>query len=263
MLEMERFFPAPRELGRSARREISTLFRRSGITMAAVRVDPGRHGFTPSADLNLVLDRLSVAAELVRELDCSLLLIDSGLLPPLPPERTIKPEISPGLAGALIIPEPEPRAEPPPFRPDPVLEGSVQTAMRELCALCDRWGVRAGLSTSLSPHAALEAVLRQVDCPMFGVDLDPVSVLRDDWDLDRVLSVHSKRLTHVTFRDATVGQDRRTRPAVPGRGDADLQALLAKLEAADYRGWVTLDVTELVDRASGVAAGAKLLERQP
>ncbi|MDB5300253.1 MAG: hypothetical protein JWO87_1916, partial [Phycisphaerales bacterium] len=39
--------------------------------------------------------------------------------------------------------------------------------------------------------------------------------------------------------------------------DTDWGSLLANLDAADYRGWITIDPTELPDRNAAAVAGRK------
>jgi sugar phosphate isomerase/epimerase len=57
------------------------------------------------------------------------------------------------------------------------------------------------------------------------------------------------------------GADRRTQPAVIGRGDVSWDALLSDLGAAGYRGWITIDPTELTDRLTAAKAGLTRLRK--
>jgi sugar phosphate isomerase/epimerase len=131
----------------------------------------------------------------------------------------------------------------------------VDSALLDLGSRADRLGVTVAFRSDLSSFAALDRVLRAASCPWFGVDLDPVSVLRDEWSLDEILSTFGPSIRHVHARDAVVGADRRTRPAVIGQGSTDWSQLLASLDDAGYRGWITIDPIELPDRASGATSG--------
>jgi sugar phosphate isomerase/epimerase len=119
--------------------------------------------------------------------------------------------------------------------------------------------------SDLSSFAALDRALRRADCPWFGVDLDPVAVLRDAWDVDEVFSRLGGQVRHVLGRDATRGADRRTKPAVVGKGGTDWPKLLSNLDEAGYSGWITVAPIELTDRQSGATQArehlAKLIAR--
>jgi sugar phosphate isomerase/epimerase len=91
------------------------------------------------------------------------------------------------------------------------------------------------------------------------VNLDPVSILRDGWELDQVFAQLGPLVRHVRGRDAVAGADKRTKPAAIGRGDTKWDHLLANLEAADFHGWITLDPGDLNDRPAAALAGLKYL----
>jgi sugar phosphate isomerase/epimerase len=111
----------------------------------------------------------------------------------------------------------------------------------------------------LSSVASLEAALRGANCPWFGVDLDPVALLRDEWTLDETLSALGPLIRHVRARDALIGMDRRTRPAPIGAGATDWPRLLADLDSAGFHGWFTVDPTELPNRTDAASAGLAAL----
>src|SRR6185312_15533960 len=118
-----------------------------------------------------------------------LVCIDMGPLPAAPTTERAKPKINPEHAGLILLPEsvtqgppPEPVQTAPP--PDPAFVAQVNSALAELGRRADRYGVVLALRTELASFASLAWVLRQANCPWFGVDLDPASVLRDAWNLD-------------------------------------------------------------------------------
>ena len=55
------------------------------------------------------------------------------------------------------------------------------------------------------------------------------------------------------------GADRQTKPAVVGKGNIDWPALLARLDAAGYSGWVTIDPIDLPNPRAAAAAARKAL----
>ena len=114
------------------------------------------------------------------------------------------------------------------------------------------------MRSELSSLAALARTLAAARCPWFGVDLDPVSVLRDHWDLDQTFSAIGPLVRHVRGRDAVAGADRRTKPTPVGRGDTKWDHLLSNLDGADYHGWITVDPSDLPDRPAAATAGLKV-----
>src|SRR6202011_874310 len=108
--------------------------------------------------------------------------------------------------------------------------------------------------------ASLAKVLRQADCPWFGIDLDPVALLRDEWELDDLFSRLGPLVRHVRGRDAMVGAERRTKPTPIGQGGVSWEKILANLDEAGYRGWITVDPVDLTDRLSAAAAGVSHLQ---
>jgi sugar phosphate isomerase/epimerase len=135
----------------------------------------------------------------------------------------------------------------------------VQSALSEIGSRADRYSVTVALGSSLSSFASLHEALTAVRCPWFGLDLDPVAILRDDWSMDEIFSTLGPLVRHVRARDAAVGPDRRTKPMVIGGGDTKWSQLLQALDDANYNGFITLDPTELSERASAAIAGAKYL----
>ncbi|HEY2584363.1 MAG TPA: TIM barrel protein [Tepidisphaeraceae bacterium] len=113
--------------------------------------------------------------------------------------------------------------------------------------------------SELSSFASLELALRQAACPWFGVDLDPVALLRDEWEADEFFSRLGPLVRHVRARDAVGGAGRRTKPAVVGQGSVPWEAVLGNLDQTGYQGWMTLDPVELTDRVGAAVAGVKYL----
>jgi sugar phosphate isomerase/epimerase len=185
--------------------------------------------------------------------------VDLGPLPEPARTATAKPKVDPAAAGLIIIPTAAEvqavNAPEPEVKGDPGFESSVDAALAELGRRADRYGAMVALRSELSSFAALERALRAADCPWFGVDLDPVAVLRDRWEVDEVFSRVGPLIRHVRARDAVAGQDRRTKPAVIGAGDTNWGQLLALLDEAGYTGWLAVDPLELADRTAAARQG--------
>lgn len=248
----------------SARRELRHLFAAQSQQLTAIRADLGAPGFGPGADVDRLLHRLGRLMESAKSFEAPLICLDIGRLPPAPRTEPPKLAIPAAAAGAIIIPEMNPpQSAVAPAHPsgDPALEAQVLEGLVELGRRADRVSVVVALRSELAPLADLAGVLRKVDCPWFGVDLDPVALLHDDWDLDRAFSALGPDIRHVRGRDAVRGVDRRTRPATIGQGDTDWPQLLADLDAAGYHGWLTIDSMDLPDRVGAAAAGLAALKK--
>ena len=250
------------ELSASGRREFRRLLAAEAQTLVAVQCDLGAKGLGPGADVERALAHVDRAMEVAAELGARCACVELGPLPPAPARAKPKPTVTPQQAGLIILPSTAPApAEPAAPPPDPAIVSQVNAALAELCARADRYRVTVALSSSLSSFASLHEVMRAVACPWFGVDLDPTAILRDEWDSDEVFSALGPLLRHVRARDAVLGADRRTRPAVVGIGAVDWPRLVASLDEAGYRGFVTVDPTELPDRTAAAIAAREHLSK--
>ena len=247
-------------LSGSGRREFRHVLSAQDRQLVGVRVDLGVKGFGPGADVDRLLSQFKTVMEAATALVAPLIVAEIGPLPEPPADAPPRPVVTPEQAGRILLPSfAEPAAAPPPVPLDPVFAAAVDTALAELGAMADRFSVIVAMRSELSSLAALDRSLRAARCPWFGVDLDPVSILRDAWDVDQTFSRLGHHVRHVRGRDAVAGADRRTKPAPIGRGDTKWDHLLADLDGADYQGWVTLDPSDLPDRTAAAGSGLKYL----
>ena len=245
----------------SGRRDFRRMLSAQDQQLAGLRMDCGPKGLGIGADVDLVISRADKAMEAAAGLGSPLLCLEVGLLPE--PQRVAAPRapISQSAAGIILLPEPTPApVQPPTPPPDPALVSQVDDALREIGRRADRYNVMVALRSDLSSYAAIERAIRAADCPWIGLDFDPSLALRDDWALDEIFSRLGSWIRHVRARDAIAGTDRRTRPAVVGQGSVDWSAVLGNLDSADYRGWITVDPTDLVNRSAAAADARKFLE---
>jgi sugar phosphate isomerase/epimerase len=250
------------DLSATGQREFRHLLSSQDCQLAGLRVDLGNKGFSPGADVDRLLSQLEDVMQAAAALGAGLICIEAGPLPPPPRKKKPKPRITPDEAGLILIPtiEPEPVEiidEPP---ADLAFAGQVDAAMAELGAKADRYNVMIAFRTELASFAALDRTLSAARCPWFGVDLDPVAVLRDAWPVDEIFSQLGTLIRHVRGRDAICGADRRTKPAPIGRGDTKWDEMLSNLEGAGYHGWISLDSIDLADRVAAAVAGLKYLK---
>jgi sugar phosphate isomerase/epimerase len=253
-------------LSTSGLREFRHMLGSHDQPLVSLSLDLGAKGVGPGADVDLQLTRLDQAMQTAKALGAGALCVEIGPLPPPPTAAKPKPRINPDMTGAILLPTfsaaPAPEttnlAEIPPVV-DPNFFAQVDAALADLGQRADRYSVVLALRSELASFAALERALRQANCPWFGVDLDPPGLLVDAWEMDELFSRLGPLVRHVRARDAVRGADRRTKPAIIGRGSVDWPALLAGLDATGYNGWITLDPTDLPDRPAAATAGRETL----
>jgi sugar phosphate isomerase/epimerase len=253
------------DLSGSGRREFRHMISASNVRLVGLTADLGAKGLGPGADVDRILARLDKLLEAAKGLESPLVCVDLGPLPPPPRDDRPKPKITAEMAGLLVLPDssalvavPAPESTnlsriPPAV--DPTFTAQVDAALADLGQRADRYGVTVALRSGLAGFGSLERALRAAHCPWFGVDLDPASMLGDEWRDDEIFSRLGPQVRHVRGHDASAGADHRTKPAIVGQGDTDWPLLLSHLDAAGYHGWITLDPFDLPDRAAAAGAG--------
>ena len=256
-------------LSQTGRREFRHVISSNNLQLVGLRHDLGPSGFSRNANVERALAQLEKVIETAAGLASPLVVLDLGPLPPAPPQPA-KPaaKVTPEAAGLIIVPEPAAIASAPPPPPPPELSPAdrafashLDVMMSELCARADRYSVTLAVRSDLAGLAALDNVLRRVLCPWFGIDLDPVGVLRDPWPLDEILSRLGPLVRHVRLRDAALGESNRTRSTPIGQGNVNWRELLSAFDAAGYRQWLTVDPTDLPDRAAAAAQARAYLTK--
>ncbi len=169
------------------------------------------------------------------------------------------------MAGLILLPETKSESEPPTLQENIDLDAIARCdcAMIELGKLADQIGVIIATRSDLSPFSALDRALSAARCPWFGVDLDPVAMLADEWNADEIFSRLGEQIRHVRARDAVKGQAGRTQPAAIGKGNVNWEELLDRLDEAGYAGPVTVDSTDLADRVSAAKSASEALREPP
>jgi sugar phosphate isomerase/epimerase len=253
------------DLSGSGQRDFRHLLSAQDQQLAALAVDIGAKGIGPGADVDRVLARLDTVMETALALGTKLICVDLGPLPIPPQKPRPRKKINPDEAGLIFLPtniavvEEAAPVEPGSAAAEAEGSGQIDAAMEEIGKAADRYGVTVAFRSDLASLAALERAIESAACPWFGVDLDPVAILRDSWSMDDVFSRLGGLIRHVRGRDALRGADRRTRPAPIGRGSMNWGELLANINAAGYEGWLTVDSLELESRVAAAQAGAEYL----
>lgn len=251
------------ELGESGLRELSHVLASGNQAAIGMRMSLGPRGLGPGSDLDRVLRDIGQAMSVCASMRSPLLCVDAGWLPGVAEPTAEKPRITPEQAGLIIVPAlaAAPHAAEAPAWPkiDPASVAQVDGALADLGNRADRYGIAIAWSSGLSNFAAIERALRQASCPWYGLDLDPVSILRDAWSIDELFARLGASIRHVRARDAIRGNGQRTQPAPIGQGSTDWPMLLGNLDDAGYEGWLTVDPTELMNRPAAAAQAAEYL----
>lgn len=246
-------------------RELRHVFSSNEQPLIALRCEAGPEGLGPRSDTDRVLDRADGVLRSAAALGCAAVCFDLGRLPPAPRVTRPKPQITAQMAGLLILPDPvDPNAPPEPealplTKIDPALVNHWQQAMAALAEITDRYGLLLAIGTSLSSYASLVSLVTAARCPWFGIDFDTSGLVRDEWTLDDFFDTAALMIHQVRARDAVGGEDRRTKPAVIGRGDVPWRTVLQSLDAAGYAGPITIDPTDLPEPGAAAIAGLKQL----
>lgn len=249
-------------LSTTGKKDLLNLLRNNQLQLVGLNIDLGPKGFASGADIDAILDRLDSVLLSAAGLSSPLVCIDLGPLPSPAKEEKPKPKIDPLQSGLIIIPTPAPISAPPPTSQpvDLPFMAIIDSALAELARRADRHGVSIAFRSELADFAALDRLLRVAACPWFGIDLEPISLLRDDWSQDEIFSNLGTQIRHVRGRDAILGSGGRTKPTLIGRGSVDWATLLRNLDDVGYKSWITLDPYDLPDRPAAARAGAAFLK---
>jgi sugar phosphate isomerase/epimerase len=207
-------------LSQSGKRELRAVLRADALELVGLRLDLGGNGLSPGADIDAALDGIENVMVAAAGLQCPLVCVDLGAVPM----------------------EPKPAA-------------TVDAALFELGRRADRHGVVVAFRSELAAFSAIDRAIKSAACPWFGIDLDPVAILIDEWSEDEIFSRIGGLIRHVRGRDATVGAERRTKPAAIGNGSVDWRRLFGGLEGAGFHGWITVDPMDLPNRSAAAVAG--------
>jgi sugar phosphate isomerase/epimerase len=251
------------DLSASGKRELIRMLGSRDVRLVGLQGHLGATGLRPGADIDRVLDRITGAMEAAAALSSPMLCLDVGPLPAPAQVESPKALITPEQAGLLIIPEPAKpatvAAAAPRSAEDQAFADHLNAALSELGRRADRLSVTIAFSSSLAAFGSLSDALVAVRCPWFGIDFDPVAAVSDEWSMDEIFSRLGASIRHVRIRDAVRGNSRRTQAAIVGRGSIEWAAMLNRLDAAGYSGWLTIDPRELVEPRAAVTSARKLL----
>ena len=218
---------APDQLGTTARRELRTLLRGHLVELVALNC-PLRRGLDNPEAIDARLAHLRKVAGLASELGCPRLALP---MPGLPRDDEKR------------------RAE--------VLNQSLS----ELARIGDSTGVSISLEVGLDRAPATRDYLCGYDTGSLRVTLDPAALLTGGGNpVDAVLA-YGELVDFVQARDARRGVSGGAREVPLGEGDVDWNLLVATLDAAGYRGYLTVDTEIGANRPAVARHGVEFLRR--
>lgn len=205
----------PRDLDRSARRDLAAIIRREGLDLSGSDLWIPPEHFTDPGHSDRAVTATLGSIELVAEL--ASLVRGIGSTAPRPVLSVALPS---GVAGAILS---------------------------GLAAAAERAGVR------IADHAVpLRAADPSIE-PAVGIGLDSASLLAAGLDPVSQVSANARRLASARLSDVSrsIGGGR----VIPGsrEGKLDLLAYSVSLMTAEYSGWVVADTRSLADPDSAAA----------
>ncbi|HID23677.1 MAG TPA: sugar phosphate isomerase/epimerase [Planctomycetaceae bacterium] len=215
----------PVELSRTGRRELVKQLSDLHLSVASVHV-PTRRALSDEAYLEYRLDLIRDAMQLAYDLKSGVVTVRMGALP------------------------------------DPSDTGPYSLLIDVLNDLA-RFGNRVGAVLAVTPASEdpgrLGPLLAHVKEGPIGLDFDPtVFVAGPQSPSDAFRQLH-QWVRHVQVRDAVRDMDGTVLEVPVGRGDVAWDELLALLEEADYRGWLTVIRTAGDDRAGDATRAVQYL----
>lgn len=137
--------------------------------------------------------------------------------------------------------------------------------LQEVLEDLTQYGNRIGTSLALMPANTAASELRELAdslaSGLLGVDFDPAScVMRGESVVDAFRQVHDL-IRHIRVRDATRNVEGQGSEVPVGAGEVAWDELLALVDEAAFRGWMTLDRTQGNDRPGDCARGIRFLRK--
>ena len=133
-------------LSQSGRRELRSILRAEALELVGLRLDLGGKGLGPGADIDAALDGIEKLLAAAVGLQSPLVCVDLGAVPT-----------------------------------ETTAAATLDAALAELGRRADRHGVVVAFRSELAGFAAIDRALKSAACPWFGIDLDPVAMLIDEW----------------------------------------------------------------------------------
>jgi sugar phosphate isomerase/epimerase len=218
----------PEQLSATGRRELKNLLRSHSLTLTAVGA-PLRRGLDVAENQQPRIDHLRKVLALSAELGTGLVVVQAGEIPE---------------------------------KPDDPRRALLTEALLALGHEGDRRGAVLAVETGLNSGTELRDFLTPLASGGLGVNFDPANLLMNGFDPVANVLPLGKLIVHAHAKDARIARANRAATEVPvGAGDIEWMALLAAMEALEYRGWLVAERESGDDRATDLANGLAFLRR--
>ncbi|HEX3998161.1 MAG TPA: sugar phosphate isomerase/epimerase family protein [Pirellulales bacterium] len=134
-------------------------------------------------------------------------------------------------------------------------------ALTDLGRFGQHTGAQLAAQTGTESGADLARLIAALPAASIGVDLDPGSLLANDFSPIEAVEALGPHVVHVHATDGVRDLARGRGLEVPlGRGSADYPAILSRLEESGYRGWFTIFRRAAADPVAEIGAAVQYLQ---
>jgi sugar phosphate isomerase/epimerase len=219
---------APERLSQTGRREFRHRLRSHNLELTAVGC-PMRRGLNVAEDLEARIAHVREVMKLAADLGPRIVIVEAG--------RIAADASAP--ANALL-----------------------REALVTLGRHGDHIGAILALETGQEAGEVLASFLDRLDTGGLGANFDPANLLIQGFDPYTAIAALNRRIVHAHAKDArTASASRSAAEVALGHGDLDWMRLVALLEEADYRGWLTVERETGERKQADVAEGVAFLRR--
>jgi sugar phosphate isomerase/epimerase len=142
-------------------------------------------------------------------------------------------------------------------------ESEEYQILRQVLNDLARHGNRVGVTLALTPTrdepARLLALLKEITQGPVGLNFDPGAFAMSGQNPSSALEELQALLTHVLVRDGIRDMDGSGLEVPVGRGEVEWEEILALLDEAEYKQWLTVDRTQGTDRQGDIERAMQYL----
>lgn len=135
----------------------------------------------------------------------------------------------------------------------------LQQVLGDLARHANRVGVSLAVTPTRDEPARLFQLLRTITQGPVGLNYDPAIFVMGGSDPAQALEQLQSLVLHVTVRDGIRDLDGSGLEVPVGRGEVEWERVLALLDEAGYRNWLTIDRTQGDDRPGDIRRAVQYL----
>lgn len=120
----------------------------------------------------------------------------------------------------------------------------LRQVLNDLARHANRVGVSLAITPTRDNPTRLLQLLNEVTEGPIGLNFDPAIFVMSGQNPSKMLEMFQEHLLHVMVRDAVRDMDGSGLEVPVGRGEVEWEEVLALLNKAEYRSWLTVDRTQ-------------------